>query len=159
MFQQLLHEDAIHVGFKAETKENAFSQLLELLPGWKLNKKQKQIFLNLLLMREIQGTTAIGDGLALPHAFSQEITEPLAVLGVSRDGVDFSALDGAPVHLILLTLFPENEEAKVQKREILQKAQFILSDTFMMSRMKNAGSAEEVYEILGYEARLAATGS
>ena len=50
--------------------------------------------------------TGIGAGVAIPHTFSDEISEVVAVFGRSKQGLDFEALDHLPVHFIVLFVVP-----------------------------------------------------
>lgn len=58
--------------------------------------------------REELGTTAIGRGVAVPHSRHAAIPRVLAAVGLSRDGIEFDALDGSPVHLVVLLLSPSD---------------------------------------------------
>jgi Kef-type K+ transport system membrane component KefB/mannitol/fructose-specific phosphotransferase system IIA component (Ntr-type) len=58
-------------------------------------------------LREQTLPTGIGNGLALPHARTDAVTEPAVVVGLSEDGIDFDAPDGEPAQVILLVLTPK----------------------------------------------------
>ncbi len=64
--------------------------------------KDAEAFYRALLHRETQASTGIGMGLAIPHAKIAEISDNVIIIGRSRAGIDFKAVDGAPVHLIFL---------------------------------------------------------
>ena len=55
--------------------------------------------------------TALGGGIAVPHARLIEINSPVIIVGKSEDGIDFNAMDGAPVHLIFLLLTPQRDQS------------------------------------------------
>jgi PTS system nitrogen regulatory IIA component len=57
-----------------------------------------------LLEREKLGSTAIGEGVAIPHCKFAGLINPLVILGVSRNGVDFESVDGKPVHIFFLVI-------------------------------------------------------
>jgi mannitol/fructose-specific phosphotransferase system IIA component (Ntr-type) len=57
-------------------------------------------------VREESVSTGIGSGVAIPHAFSDHLEEVIAVFGRSKNGIDFEALDDAPVHFIVLFIVP-----------------------------------------------------
>ena len=65
--------------------------------------------LNLLLERENLGTTAMGDGIAIPHARMESLDRLLASFGRSRHGVDFDSIDGKPTHLFFVLVAPGRE--------------------------------------------------
>ncbi len=62
-----------------------------------------------LCQREEQISTGIGSGVAIPHAFSDNVDQVVAIFGRSKEGVDFEALDDAPVHFVLLFIVPKKD--------------------------------------------------
>ena len=63
-------------------------------------------------LRESAMTTGIGFGIGIPHAATDLITEIIGIVGRSRQGIQFNAVDGKPVHLVLLYLVPQGEFQK-----------------------------------------------
>jgi mannitol/fructose-specific phosphotransferase system IIA component (Ntr-type) len=61
---------------------------------------------DLLTLRERAGSTAIGKGVAVPHARSIAVIDPRLLIARSRRGIDWGAADEQPVHLVLLALAP-----------------------------------------------------
>lgn len=62
-----------------------------------------------LLAREARMTTGIGQGIALPHTRSATLPRAVGALGISREGVDFGAIDEEPVYIIFAFVTPESE--------------------------------------------------
>ncbi|TAG09171.1 MAG: PTS sugar transporter subunit IIA [Verrucomicrobia bacterium] len=62
-----------------------------------------------LQKREANNSTGIGGGVAIPHAFLDELEHVLAVFGRSRHGINFDAHDQQPVHLIILFIVPKKD--------------------------------------------------
>ena len=60
------------------------------------------------MARESLGSTAIGQGIAIPHAKSDSVTKLVAAFGLSKKGVDFDSLDGEPVNIFFLLLAPQD---------------------------------------------------
>ncbi len=60
------------------------------------------------IARENQGSTGFGKGVAVPHARHQRIDKMVATIGRSSHGVDFAALDRAPVYTVVMLLSPES---------------------------------------------------
>lgn len=147
MFQQLLREESICVGLKAENQKSAFKQLIDAIPA-ELSADQKEQLLNSLMAREKFGTTAIGDGVALPRAVSTDVSLPVAILGINREGIPFPSLDGSPVFIIFLLIWPDREERARERQQVLQNAENFFRDSFLRERIKIALNPEEVYEIL-----------
>ena len=98
----LLPEENIVPGLNALNREVALKKIIDVLPAWSLRGIKRQKILDLLILREQIGTTAIGQGIALPHCFSPEIHDPIVAFGVSPSGVSYPSLDGRPVHFIFL---------------------------------------------------------
>ena len=150
MFRHLLHENAVGIHLDVPNREAALVELLALLPSNRISPRRKGELLESLLQRERFGTTAIGDGAAFPHCTSSEITAPLAALGISRKGIDYPSLDGDPVHVIFLTVFPEAMDSG-EKIKILQDIEGLIRDRFLMQRLKVSETPEEAYEFLQRE--------
>ncbi len=144
----LLHEDNIVAGLDALNREDALKKIVDALPAWSLQGIEKQKILELLILRERIGTTAIGHGIALPHCFSPEVHEPIVAFGVSPAGIPFPSLDGRPVHFIFVLILPQNETAECQKRQILQNIKGSLCDRYMQERLKAARSASEIHQLI-----------
>lgn len=147
MLQQLLREESITLGLQAKSREEALERLVEAIPSWKFTGEQKEEILAQLLKREKIGTTAIGSGLALPHCVYGEVVEPVAVLGISPEGIEFSSLDGEPVHIIFLLVIPETNALEV-KKSLLGRAEGLFRDAFTRERLKLAEFPEKVCEII-----------
>lgn len=150
MFRHLLHENAVGIHLDVPSREAALVELLALLPSNKISPRSKGELLERLLQRERFGTTAIGEGVAFPHCVSSEIEAPLAALGISRKGIDYPSLDGDPVHIIFLTVFPETMDSG-EKVKILQDIEALIRDRFLMQRLKISETPEEAYEFLQRE--------
>lgn len=96
--------------------------------------------------RESTMSTGIGSGIGIPHAAVPGLTQALAVLAVSRHDVDFDALDGAPVHLAVLIVFPE--ESTEQHLDTLADIARLLGNAATRRAMIEAQTADGVLRIL-----------
>lgn len=151
MFLHSLRNAFVKLDIQGTDKKAVFENLLEGVNDALYSKNQKKSFLELLLKREEIGTTAVGDQLALPHAFSSELSEPVVVFGVSADGVDMGSLDGNLVHVFLMVLLPDSDAGRAAKREIFQRALIVFSDRFIRQQLRQARSAADVLEIMTRE--------
>ena len=149
----LLREENIVAGLDALNREDALEKIVDALPAWSLQGMEKRKILKLLLIREQVGTTAIGQGIALPHCFSREILEPLVAFGVSPEGIPYPSLDGRPVHFIFMLILPLGEAAERLKRQILQNIKWSLCDRAMRDRLRAARSASEIHQLIVPEAQ------
>lgn len=106
----LLSERRVVPELKAETHWDALSELVEhLIATGYVEEDGRERVLAALHDREEQVSTGIGHGVAIPHAYCDRLEQPVAVLGRSREGVDFEACDNAPVHFVLLLLVPRSQ--------------------------------------------------
>ena len=67
--------------------------------------------LDSLFEREKKMSTGIIQGIAIPHAITAKIKKPICAVGISKEGIDYEALDGKPVHIIFMFLFPADDAA------------------------------------------------
>jgi mannitol/fructose-specific phosphotransferase system IIA component (Ntr-type) len=107
---KLLSADQIILDMKAVGHWPAIEELVDhLVETQRLPQSQREGILAALRAREDQVSTGIGSGVAIPHAFSDELEEVVAVFGRSKEGLDFEALDNAPVHFIILFIVPRKD--------------------------------------------------
>jgi len=144
----LLREENVVAGLDALNFEDALKKIIDAMPAWSLPGIAKEKILELLILREQVGTTAIGHGIALPHCFSSEVHEPVVAFGVSPEGISFPSLDGCPVHFVFVLILPQHEKAEHQKRQILRNIKWSLCDRSMQERLKKARTASEIYQLM-----------
>jgi fructose-specific phosphotransferase system IIA component len=105
--QDLLDRDLILMDLRAADKAGVIRELAGLLA--RNNRVQDPDALaQAVLDRESQGSTGIGEGIAIPHAKSQAIDDIVVAFGRSTSGVDFQSLDGKPAYLFFLLVTPED---------------------------------------------------
>lgn len=95
--------------------------------------------------REEEGTTGIGEGIAIPHAKTDAVREPGLAAMIVKDGVDYDSLDGEPVHLIFLIAAP-NTEDNVHLEVLSRLSMLLMDDSFRENLMK----AQTVDEFFGF---------
>jgi nitrogen PTS system EIIA component len=99
-----------------------------------------------LLEREKLGCTGLGNGLAIPHGKLAELDGVLVAIGVVHGGVDFHALDGRPVRLILLVLSPAGSPAG--HLQALARISRLVKMPGVAEAILSAATAEEVTRVL-----------
>ena len=99
----MLSPKVAKVSLEGITKEEVIAELAELLVRAGL-VKDRTALLDALMEREAKGSTGIGGGIAIPHARVAELNTIVLAVGISRDGVEFDAVDDKPVHLVFLLM-------------------------------------------------------
>jgi len=95
----------IKIGLEAEDKEEVFEEMVDLLCQNRKNVDRREI-LDVIRKREYKMSTGIYTGIAIPHGKSTTIDAIHGILGISRKGIDYDALDGKPVYLVFMLLAP-----------------------------------------------------
>jgi len=106
----LLTPKQVILDLKGEVCEEAISSIIEhLISKGLLAKGLNDEIMQALREREQQISTGIGSGVAIPHAFSDSVDQVVAAFGRSKEGVDFEALDNAPVNFVILFIVPKKD--------------------------------------------------
>ena len=143
-----LEPKAIKIGLEAANKPELLEELVEVLAEVKQFKDKKTI-LKSLMERESLGSTGIGQGIAIPHGKTDLVKELVAVLGVSRKGVNFEALDGEPVYIFFLLLAPKDTAGPHLKA--LAQISRLLRDGYFCELIKRCKTSEELFELIKNE--------
>ena len=104
---------------------------------------------DVLLEREKLGSTAIGEGIAIPHGKLPKLAGVLAVFGRSRGGVDFQSLDGGLTQLFFLLVAPE--DASGAHLKALARVSRLLRDKDFRLRLIAADGSESLYQTIRQE--------
>jgi PTS system nitrogen regulatory IIA component len=105
--------------------------------------------LEVLLERERISTTAIGEGVAIPHGKLRGVERVVGIFARSLEGVDFASLDGEPTHLFFVLIAPENAAADHLKA--LARISRLLKDPTFRSRLIAGKTGQEIFEIIAQE--------
>ena len=109
----------------------------------------KKRVLEVLLERERISTTAIGEGVAIPHGKLPGVERVLGVFGRSLEGVDFASLDGRPTHLFFVLIAPENAAADHLKA--LARISRLLKDEAFRRRLMEGKTSQEIFQAIAEE--------
>ncbi|MDR0885767.1 MAG: PTS sugar transporter subunit IIA, partial [Clostridiales Family XIII bacterium] len=101
----LMNINSIQIGAVAKDKDDVLNQMVELQDASGA-LTDKAVYRQAIQARESQGSTGIGEGIAIPHAKSDSITKPALSAMVIPDGVEFDSLDGEPVYLAFMIAAP-----------------------------------------------------
>jgi PTS system nitrogen regulatory IIA component len=105
--------------------------------------------LEVFFEREKISTTAIGEGVAIPHGKLPGIERVVGVFARSPSGVDFASLDGEPTHLFFALIAPEGAAADHLKA--LARISRLLKDPTFRGRLMKGGNSEELFAIISEE--------
>lgn len=106
----LLTPQQVILDLQGEVCVEAISNIIDhLISKEMLASELRDEVLDALKAREQQISTGIGSGVAIPHAFSDSVDQVVAAFARSKEGVDFEALDNAPVNFIILFVVPKKD--------------------------------------------------
>jgi PTS system fructose-specific IIC component/PTS system nitrogen regulatory IIA component len=110
-----LHEifppELIKIGLESEDKDEVFEELVDQFCQAEKSDARDDI-LEALKEREAKMSTGIHKGIAIPHGKTNAIESVKGVLGISKKGIDYDALDGQPVYLLFMMLAPQKDSEK-----------------------------------------------
>lgn len=109
----ILSQEQIVPDLQAADRWQAIEELIgNLVATGKIKPEHREAITAVVRKRETSMSTGIGFGIGIPHASTDLIYEVVGALGRSKKGVDFSALDNQPVHLVMLFLVPQGQFQK-----------------------------------------------
>ncbi len=142
----LLSAQAILPEMQATERYAAIAELVNVLVAREqISAEHRDSVLTALRDREETMSTGIGFGIAIPHASSEHVTQVVAAFGRSSAGIEFEALDNAPVKFVVLFVVPK-DQFQTHLRTLAAIAKF-LNDRSIRERLAAAASAEEILAI------------
>lgn len=140
----LLKRDAISLNVSVSTKAEAINSLIALQKKAG-NLANEGVFKDAILERESQGTTAIGEGIAVPHAKSDSVKAAgLSAITVPK-GVDYGAPDGKPTDILFMIAAPLDGDLHL---EILSRLMVMLMEPDFCARLRNAKTTDAFLDII-----------
>ena len=105
----LISEDVISATLAATTRDQVIDELVDaLVKAGQVPPEARDRVARAVHQREASHTTGLGSGVAVPHGISDSVDRVVGALGIHRGGIDFAAVDGQPVHLVILLVVPPN---------------------------------------------------
>src|SRR3981081_3752182 len=139
----LLSAEQIIPEMQATERWNAIVELIDLLVRQnRIRAEDRDGILASLKQREETMSTGIGFGIAIPHCSSDRLGNVGAAFGRSSTGIEFDALDNAPVKFVVLFIVPKNQ-FQTHLRTLASIAKF-LNDRAVRDRLAGAQSAQEI---------------
>lgn len=143
--RDLLPIESIELNGKASDKTDVLNKMVDLMvKSGKIN--DVEAYREGVFAREQEGTTGIGDGIAIPHCKSKAVSAPGLAAMVVKNGVEFDSLDGALVHLLFLIAAPDTKDNV--HLDVLSKLSVLLMDEDFTNGLKHAKTIKEFLQII-----------
>ena len=141
----IINIDTIINSFEAKSKDQAIDYLLHHLKEKKFLSGTVKLF-SLLHEKEKEDSSAIGRGVAMPHGTSKEISNPIGVFAISKNGINFNSADGQLCHYIFLTLSPY--KSPNEHRKIIGKFRKMIHLSSIRSELLNNNNNNDIFNII-----------
>ncbi len=142
---ELVDERAITTELQSLDKKGVIDELVDLLV--KADKiRDKTTAVNDILQRESKGSTGLDKGVAVPHAKTEAVEKLSMAIGISKDGVDFDALDGEYSYMFFLLLAPPGS-AGPHVEALATVARFV-TPPGVRDKLKNAKTPEDIIQVI-----------
>lgn len=125
-------------------KTEALKQLMESVITNQL-LTESDAFFEKIIEREKQSSTAIGLGVAIPHARMEGIDKIFIAVGRSKDGIDFTTPDGTPVHLIFLIGVNSSQSEYLK---ILSRISWLIRNDNFRKKLFSVSTISDIYCLL-----------
>lgn len=141
----LLSKDGIELNVTAKDKNDIINKMTNLM--LKTGRiTDLNAYKELVLKREEEGSTGVGEGIAIPHGKGDCVTEPGLVAMVVPNGVEYDALDGKPVNLLFMIAAPNTSDNV--HLDVLSRLSTMLMDTEFKNKLISAKSKAEFLNII-----------
>jgi PTS system fructose-specific IIC component/PTS system nitrogen regulatory IIA component len=152
--QDLFSPEYVKVGLEAEDKDEVFEELADHLCQGDHSNLRDEV-LEAVMEREAKMSTGIQKGIAIPHGKSSAIGSIRGVLGISKKGVEYDALDGEPVYLLFMIIAPPTDSEK--HLHILKRVAELLENPQFCIELQAQGDAQGAFRVIKkYEDKLIA---
>ncbi len=140
----LLSKESIKLNASPKSKPEAIDMLIDLqVKGGKI--ADKEAYKAGILAREEKGSTAVGEGIAIPHAKSEAVKAPSLAAMTVPEGVDYEALDDEPSNLLFMIAAPNDGDVHL---EVLSRLMTILMDEDFRENLLKAKDADEFLKVI-----------
>ncbi|MDH4217402.1 MAG: PTS sugar transporter subunit IIA [Candidatus Aminicenantes bacterium] len=147
--QNLLMQDMIMLELGSEKMEDVLHEMVGFLKKRNMITKEKELY-ERLIQRERLGSTAIGDGVAIPHCKIKGVRDPILMLAVSKKGVNFYSVDGKPTYVFFLVVSsPDNPSLNLQILAAI--AHLVRKANSLLKKISEANNISEILDIIREE--------
>jgi len=145
-----LSKKAIVTDIKSTRKEDVIKEMVDhLIEAGDVEKRNRNKLIEALMFREALGSTAIGQGIAIPHAKCDCVDKLVASFGLSKKGVDFDSLDGELAYIFFLLVAPQDSAGPHLKA--LARISRLLKDKYFRDTLRTCTDEKSVVKIISQE--------
>lgn len=145
-----LSPKAVCADLQAQSKDEVIDEMVGLfVKAGIIEKKHKAKVYEVLMAREALGSTAIGQGIAIPHGKIDCVKKITGGLGISKKGINFDSLDGEPAHIFFLLIAPVDSAGPHLKA--LAKISRLLKDKFFRDSLKSVKDEKAILKLVQEE--------
>ena len=145
----MLSDKSFLVNFEASSKKNVLDKLSKLAE--KDIKIDSRILLEALTKREKLGSTAVGNGIAIPHANCPDIDKPKVFVALLSNSLDFNANDDQPVDIIFLLLAPDSSGS--EHLQALALVSRLLRNKELTTKLRGCKNTESAFAVISQSVR------
>ena len=145
----MLSDKSFLVNFEASSKKNVFYELARLAE--RDIKIDSQTLIEALTKREKLGSTAVGNGIAIPHANCPDIDKPKVFVALLSNSLDFNANDDQPVDIIFLLLAPDNSGS--EHLQALALVSRLLRNKELTTKLRGCKNTESAFAVISQSVR------
>ena len=141
---QFINENSIFIDFKSKSKKNILENISHEMSNG--NTKEKDLIFEKLYEREKLGTTAFGNGIAIPHARIPDLKEPKVIIIKLADAINFEAIDGEKVDLIISLIVPDKKN-DLHVKLLAKIAELLENKTFRL-KIREAANVKDILSVV-----------
>ena len=141
----LINKNSVKLNLVSKDKSSVVDELVDLVNN-SGNLNNKKEYKEAILAREELSTTAIGEGVAIPHAKNKAVNKACLAAGISKEGIDYEAFDDSLSHLFFMIAAPDGSNDT--HLEVLSRLSTILMDEKFRNDLINASSIDEFLNLI-----------
>ena len=145
-----LSKKSILADLKSTKKEDVIKEMVDLLiSSGEVDKSSRAKVVDALTERESLGSTAIGQGIAIPHAKTDSVGQLVGAFALSKKGVDFDSLDGEPVYIFFLLLAAQDSAGPHLKA--LARISRLFKDKYFRDNLRSCADENAIIDVISQE--------
>lgn len=149
---EILTPECVRAPLRSTDKKGVIDELVDLLSEHG-RVPDAEVLKQAVWAREQTRTTGIGQGLAIPHGKAPGMKELAMAIGKPAEPLDFESIDGEPVKLVVLLASPPDRTS--DHIHALARVSRLISMEAFRSKIYEASTGEEIYELLASQERTA----